>query len=183
MWSADASTLFQNIIFFFFHPTFISKLSYNLTYFLSIFFIILLWTIILFLSLPLLYREKFVLLIVTFLFFIFIDVWPQFLILVLSHFFYDLFSFTIFFYQFLFFFSIFYLLFLKFCFLLPTYLLFFLFFFFFFPLHFLGIGDRHAQNVLIDTVTGELVQIDFGIVLEQGKSLATPETVPFRLTR
>ena len=47
----------------------------------------------------------------------------------------------------------------------------------------LGIGDRHAQNVLIDTLTGELVQIDFGIVLEQGKTLATPETVPFRLTR
>jgi serine-protein kinase ATM len=46
-----------------------------------------------------------------------------------------------------------------------------------------GIGDRHAQNILIDTVTAELVHIDFGIVFEQGKTLTTPETVPFRLTR
>lgn len=46
-----------------------------------------------------------------------------------------------------------------------------------------GIGDRHAQNILVDTVTAELVHIDFGIVFEQGKTLTTPETVPFRLTR
>ena len=59
----------------------------------------------------------------------------------------------------------------------------FFFLLFSFSLTYIGIGDRHAQNILIDTVTGELVHIDFGIVLEQGKSLATPETVPFRLTR
>ena len=47
----------------------------------------------------------------------------------------------------------------------------------------LGIGDRHAHNILLDTVTGEVVHIDFGIVFEQGKGLGTPETVPFRLTR
>ena len=47
----------------------------------------------------------------------------------------------------------------------------------------IGIGDRHAQNILVDTVTAELVHIDFGIVFEQGKTLTTPETVPFRLTR
>jgi ataxia telangiectasia mutated family protein len=47
----------------------------------------------------------------------------------------------------------------------------------------LGIGDRHAQNILIDTVTAEVVHIDFGFVFEQGKTLTTPETVPFRLTR
>jgi hypothetical protein len=47
----------------------------------------------------------------------------------------------------------------------------------------LGIGDRHAHNILIDTVTAEVVHIDFGIVFEQGKGLGTPETVPFRLTR
>jgi len=28
-----------------------------------------------------------------------------------------------------------------------------------------------------------VVHIDFGIVFEQGKTLGTPETVPFRLTR
>ena len=47
----------------------------------------------------------------------------------------------------------------------------------------LGIGDRHAHNILVDTLTAEVVHIDFGIVYEQGKGLGTPETVPFRLTR
>ena len=47
----------------------------------------------------------------------------------------------------------------------------------------LGIGDRHAHNILVDTFTGEVVHIDFGIVYEQGKGLGIPETVPFRLTR
>jgi len=46
----------------------------------------------------------------------------------------------------------------------------------------LGIGDRHAQNILIDEKTAELIHIDFGITFEQGKTLKTPETVPFRLT-
>ncbi|EED86856.1 predicted protein [Thalassiosira pseudonana CCMP1335] len=49
--------------------------------------------------------------------------------------------------------------------------------------HILGIGDRHTQNLLVHTKTGEMVQIDFGIVFEQGTTLTTPETVPFRLTR
>ena len=49
--------------------------------------------------------------------------------------------------------------------------------------HIMGIGDRHTQNILIDTRTAEVVHIDFGIVFEQGKILQTPETVPFRLTR
>lgn len=35
--------------------------------------------------------------------------------------------------------------------------------------HVLGIGDRHTSNILIHTKTGEVVQIDFGIVFEQGK--------------
>jgi ataxia telangiectasia mutated family protein len=47
----------------------------------------------------------------------------------------------------------------------------------------LGIGDRHAHNILVDTLTAEVVHIDFGIVYEQGKGLGAPETVPFRLTR
>lgn len=49
--------------------------------------------------------------------------------------------------------------------------------------HILGIGDRHTSNILVHTKTGEVVHIDFGIVFEQGKTLATPEVVPFRLTR
>ena len=47
----------------------------------------------------------------------------------------------------------------------------------------LGIGDRHSNNILIHEHTGEVVHIDFGFVFEQGKFQATPETVPFRLTR
>lgn len=49
--------------------------------------------------------------------------------------------------------------------------------------HMLGIGDRHTKNILINTRSGELVHIDFGIVFEQGHILPVPETVPFRLTR
>jgi len=47
----------------------------------------------------------------------------------------------------------------------------------------LGIGDRHASNILVDQRTGRLVHIDFGYAFEQGKVLPRPETVPFRLTR
>merc|ERR1712150_73369 len=49
--------------------------------------------------------------------------------------------------------------------------------------HVLGIGDRHTNNILVHQKTGEVVHIDFGIVFEQGKTLNTPETIPFRLTR
>ena len=46
----------------------------------------------------------------------------------------------------------------------------------------LGIGDRHAHNILIDNKTARLVHIDLGIAFEQGKLLSIPESVPFRLT-
>jgi len=46
-----------------------------------------------------------------------------------------------------------------------------------------GLGDRHAQNILIDEKTAELVHIDLGVAFEQGKMLHMPELVPFRLTR
>lgn len=49
--------------------------------------------------------------------------------------------------------------------------------------HVLGIGDRHTQNILLDTMSGEVVHIDLGIAFEQGRILPIPETVPFRLTR
>lgn len=49
--------------------------------------------------------------------------------------------------------------------------------------HMLGIGDRHASNLLIHEKSGEVVHIDFGYVFEQGKLLSIPETIPFRLTR
>lgn len=47
----------------------------------------------------------------------------------------------------------------------------------------LGLGDRHLSNILMDVRTAEVVHIDFGIAFEQGKLLATPEQMPFRLTR
>ncbi|TPX67003.1 hypothetical protein SpCBS45565_g04110 [Spizellomyces sp. 'palustris'] len=46
-----------------------------------------------------------------------------------------------------------------------------------------GLGDRHAQNILIDKGTAEVVHIDLGIAFDQGRILAVPELVPFRLTR
>jgi phosphatidylinositol kinase/protein kinase (PI-3 family) len=36
---------------------------------------------------------------------------------------------------------------------------------------------------LIDKNTGEIIQIDLGIAFDMGKTLSTPELVPFRLTR
>lgn len=72
--------------------------------------------------------------------------------------------------------------------------------------HVLGLSDRHAQNLLVDESSGELIQIDLGnlkiypfgfvrdvsltdkvifegMAFEQGRILPTPERVPFRLTR
>ncbi|CAG59928.1 uncharacterized protein GVI51_H04433 [Nakaseomyces glabratus] len=47
----------------------------------------------------------------------------------------------------------------------------------------LGLGDRHLNNILIDTTTGEPIHIDLGIAFDQGRLLKIPELVPFRLTR
>lgn len=47
----------------------------------------------------------------------------------------------------------------------------------------LGLGDRHVQNILIDTKTAEVIHIDFGICFEQALILRIPELVPFRLSR
>ncbi|XP_019058626.1 PREDICTED: serine/threonine-protein kinase ATM isoform X2 [Tarenaya hassleriana] len=46
-----------------------------------------------------------------------------------------------------------------------------------------GLGDRHAMNIIIDQATAEVVHIDLGVAFEQGLMLKTPERVPFRLTR
>jgi hypothetical protein len=46
-----------------------------------------------------------------------------------------------------------------------------------------GIGDRHLENLLVDTTTGAVLQIDFGICFGMGASvLQVPELLPFRLT-
>lgn len=47
----------------------------------------------------------------------------------------------------------------------------------------LGLGDRHLNNILIDSSTGEVIHIDLGIAFDQGRLLTIPELVPFRLTR
>lgn len=49
--------------------------------------------------------------------------------------------------------------------------------------HILGLGDRHCNNILLDKRSGEPIHIDLGVAFDQGKQLAIPETVPFRLTR
>jgi len=47
----------------------------------------------------------------------------------------------------------------------------------------LGLGDRHLDNLLLDTTTGQLVPIDFGLAFGMGASvLPVPEMLPFRLT-
>lgn len=47
----------------------------------------------------------------------------------------------------------------------------------------LGLGDRHCENILFDSSTGECVHVDFNCLFEKGKSFEIPELVPFRLTQ
>ncbi|KAJ9123064.1 hypothetical protein QFC22_001253 [Naganishia vaughanmartiniae] len=46
----------------------------------------------------------------------------------------------------------------------------------------LGLGDRHGENILFDSTTGDTVHVDFNCLFEKGKGFAVPERVPFRLT-
>lgn len=46
-----------------------------------------------------------------------------------------------------------------------------------------GLGDRHGENVLIETTTGRCVHVDFAMLFDKGLKLKVPEIVPFRLTR
>ena len=45
-----------------------------------------------------------------------------------------------------------------------------------------GLGDRHAENIMFDQMTGEIVHVDFDCLFEKGESFEWPERVPFRLT-
>ena len=48
----------------------------------------------------------------------------------------------------------------------------------------LGIGDRHLSNLLIDTKTGQVINIDFGMAFGHSVvNLQVPELMPIRLTR
>jgi phosphatidylinositol kinase/protein kinase (PI-3 family) len=46
----------------------------------------------------------------------------------------------------------------------------------------IGLGDRHGDNILIHTHTGEVTHVDFDCIFEKGAKLKVPEIVPFRLT-
>ncbi|CEM27483.1 unnamed protein product [Vitrella brassicaformis CCMP3155] len=45
-----------------------------------------------------------------------------------------------------------------------------------------GLGDRHTDNILLDTVSGGVVHVDFDCIFGKGLELCIPEVVPFRLT-
>jgi hypothetical protein len=46
----------------------------------------------------------------------------------------------------------------------------------------IGLGDRHCENILIDTLTGDVLHVDFDLLFDKGWGLAVPELMPFRLT-
>jgi serine/threonine-protein kinase ATR len=45
-----------------------------------------------------------------------------------------------------------------------------------------GLGDRHAENILMHLKSGSCFHVDFECLLGNGSSLNVPERVPFRLT-
>ena len=49
--------------------------------------------------------------------------------------------------------------------------------------HILGLGDRHGENILLDSGTGDCVHVDFSCLFDKGLLLEKPEMVPFRLTQ
>ncbi|GAB0096643.1 Serine/threonine-protein kinase ATR [Sergentomyia squamirostris] len=46
-----------------------------------------------------------------------------------------------------------------------------------------GLGDRHAENIMYDQTNGDSVHVDFNCLFNKGESLGVPELVPFRLTQ
>lgn len=46
----------------------------------------------------------------------------------------------------------------------------------------LGLGDRHGENILMDSTTGDCVHVDFNCLFNKGETFEWPERVPFRLT-
>jgi hypothetical protein len=49
--------------------------------------------------------------------------------------------------------------------------------------HIVGLGDRHAENLMIDMSRGELMHVDFACMFDKGEKLEVPEQVRFRLTQ
>ena len=48
--------------------------------------------------------------------------------------------------------------------------------------HVLGLGDRHAENILLEEAQGGTFHVDFNCLFDKGKTFETAERVPFRLT-
>ncbi|KAM0687139.1 hypothetical protein COBT_001628 [Conglomerata obtusa] len=48
---------------------------------------------------------------------------------------------------------------------------------------FMGLGDRHLENIMIDSLTGDTFHVDLNCLFEKAKKLDVPERVPFRLTQ
>ncbi|XP_064394848.1 serine/threonine-protein kinase ATR-like [Halichondria panicea] len=46
----------------------------------------------------------------------------------------------------------------------------------------LGLGDRHGENILFDSTSGDCVHVDFNCLFNRGETFDVPEVVPFRLT-
>lgn len=49
--------------------------------------------------------------------------------------------------------------------------------------YFLGLGDRHTENILVDSMSGASVHVDFSCLFDKAKYFEVPETVPFRFTQ
>lgn len=48
--------------------------------------------------------------------------------------------------------------------------------------HVLGLGDRHGENVLLESGSGGVFHVDFNCLFDKGLTFEKPEKVPFRLT-
>ncbi|XP_045160246.2 serine/threonine-protein kinase ATR-like [Mercenaria mercenaria] len=46
----------------------------------------------------------------------------------------------------------------------------------------LGLGDRHGENILFDSTSGDCIHVDLNCLFNRGESFEWPEKVPFRLT-
>src|SRR6185437_901416 len=46
----------------------------------------------------------------------------------------------------------------------------------------LRLGDRHGENILLDSKNGDCVHVDFNCLFFKGLTFEKPEKVPFRLT-
>lgn len=47
---------------------------------------------------------------------------------------------------------------------------------------FYRLGDRHGENILFDSITGDTVHVDFNCLFDKGRTFDIAEQVPFRLT-